>query len=312
MGTSGVKPPTPQYKDPLLLNCRITKRPLGYSDVRYLTRDPVLENFYISNSLERETILLPLNCSEEYKINNCWSKPRDPIGPYNDRPTLSTHCLPYQPVMLVTYQSFIAVCSMDGDLINRFHSKQINTRLYEKQLLGVCADSLDAIYVLSQVNYHGSVRGEITELSCQFTEREMFSFGVDRIKTARDMCKQRNKLYVLHESERCILVFSVDGLLLSALVSGLARDLPHAIYIPMHMTVTSEGNMITSNWGDNTISFIDKKGNVIAFIQSSAETPFSKPSGLYFDKSKCTLYCVTQGLNPQFLSIKLPPYMEAF
>ena len=310
---SGAKHPAPQYKEPIVLDCSIRFRPLIYSDARYLTRDPVLHNFYISNSITRESIILPLYDEAEYRINHVFCKNAPcSLNPYNARSTLSAHCLPYQSILLVTYHSLIAVCSMDGDLINTFQLKQIKSRSLGEQLIVVCADSLDAIYVLYHVNEYGCLRGEITEISCQFIKQEIFTFGVNRIKVARDMCKLRNKLYVLHESEICILVFSVDGVLLSALVSGLAHDLPNAIYIPMHMTVSSKGNIITSNWGNNTISFMDKMGNVVANIQCSKENPFSKPSGLYLDEIKRILYCVTQGKNPQLLSIELPSSMETF
>ncbi|KAI6655780.1 hypothetical protein LOD99_1922 [Oopsacas minuta] len=301
--------------DPIKLDCSIISRPINFEDPRYLTHDPLSRSLYISNSLSGKSVLLPNNVDSEYVINYPTRflprLPRDHRYPNIDRHTLHTECLSSYNIILVSLSSTLLLCSLDGQLISVI--QYVHPRRFsEVSLLAVCADSLDVIYLLYTVNYQGNVRGEIIEISCTFTSQERFAFGIDHIKVARDICKRKNKLFVLHESDRCILVFSIkDGILLSALVSGLASDLPNAVHIPMNLTVTSNNNIILSNWGDNTISFIDSKGNVIANINlSSGKIPYFKPSGLIFDEITRVLYCVVRGMHPQLLSIKLPDYMK--
>ena len=297
--------------NPLSIYCNIKSQPLSINEPRYLTRDPSSHNFYISNSVKRESILLASNDNVEYVITHPTRFLPYHRNPFNDKPTLFTHCLTSRNIMLIAYHYDLAFCSLAGQLISHIHFPYLgNYHIY--QVVAVCADSLDVIYVLSRVNYQGAVRGEITEISCRFGVQERFMFGVETIKVPRDMCKQNMKIFVLHESYKCVLVFSTDGICLSALVSGVARDLPNAVQIPMNLTVTSNQKIILSNWGDNTISFVSKTGNVVANIPLYSHVHYFLPSGLFLDEVTRVLYCVTGGEHPQLLSIKLPDSMRRF
>ena len=298
--------------DPISIYCNIKSRHLSIEDPRYITRDPVSHNFYFSNSIKRESILLTSNDNVKYVITHPTRFLPYQRNPFVDKPTLFPLCLLSRNIMLIAYHSDLAFCSLDGELISHIRFPSSGTYPPIDQIVAVCADSLDVIYVLSRVNYRGVERGEITEISCRFEVQERFMFGVEIIQVPRDMCKQNEKIFILHESDKCVLVFSTDGVFLSALVSGVARDLPNAVQIPVNLAVTSNRNIILSNWGDNTISFISKTGNVIANISLYSHVHYFQPSGLFLDEVTRVLYCVTRGEHPQLLSIKLPDSMSRF
>ena len=299
--------PKPIFQYPIFLTSTITSQYLEYSDVRYLARDPFSHNFYISSPGNGETIVFSHN-GKKSKIKHT-SRFDISTNPYTFRPSFSICPLVCSPLMLISHRRAVAVCDMDGHLVTMIECSELDS---EEQLIKACADSTSIIYTLSQVIRLGAVRGQITEISCQLTVTENFHFGANHIAVARDMCKLGSRLFVLHESEKCVLVFSVDGTLISALVSTLPRHFPNAIFNPMQMVVDSKQNIIISSWGEDTISLINSKGHIVSTVNPTSKVPFSKPTGLYLDELNQTLYCLTKGEQPQLLSIKIPSEFEMF